>query len=312
MNIKNLIPLICLVIAFFIIFGENYKPQLKNAYQIQSLKNSVKNSAKNDNSRFQKDTFEGVGENVDIAVNYPISLSYKTKKDIYNIRKNYVEKSIFARSDYEPSEEVFGMIASFKPWMSVNFCKDKKDNLASIDGASEEARFIINPAMLVAIEYPFVWSSDTDSAFCNNYYNQLIPQKISFSKEKREIVVEYQSLPLESSERFFYTFNGLNARDLGYRYAYMDLSQSDADLTFSNSNQNISNQVIEFSNFIHLGSSCEHNGGCNNGSPRQTYLEFYAKNNQFIKGTIYIKLWKSKPNSANQEPDIVEKIIIKN
>ena len=86
------------------------------------------------------------------------------------------------------------------------------------------------------------------------------------------------------------------------------------ELNFVNSN-NIGNSVVEFQNFLHTGGSCKHSSGCNNGSPFQHMLHFENphvdsmpyKNNK----EIYIKLWKNKPNSKYDTPDIVERIIIK-
>ena len=45
-----------------------------------------------------------------IYIAQPIPLSYKSKQEIYNIRKNAVKKSIFNYDYYEPSNEVFGQI----------------------------------------------------------------------------------------------------------------------------------------------------------------------------------------------------------
>ena len=244
----------------------------------------------------------------DIAVNYPISLSYKTKKEVYEIRKKYVAKSIFASDNYEPSDEVFGMIVDNKPWQSLNICKNNQRE-ARVDGPSEEARFIVNPTMLVALEFPFTWGPGNEADFCQNQINQLLPKKITYSKSKNEISVYYSMLPFEADDVYFYQFNGVNAADLGYRYAYVDLNKSTYKPTFSQ-DENISNNIALFQNFIHLGSSCGVEGGCNNGSPRQQMLEFHVYGKP--EGMIYLKLWLNRPNSYKDRADIVEKIIIGN
>ena len=225
---------------------------------------------------------------VDVDVNYPVSLSYKSKEGIYALRKKYVQKSIFNIQNYQPSDEV---------------------KLAKVEGASEEARFLVNPTMLVAIEYPFLWSDTDNSEFCNSSVNQLIPTRISYSKSKNEITVNYAKLPFSANEPYFYDFNGVNANDLGYKYVYVDLSKSTFKPRFTNSSNNVSTRVQEFQNFIHLGSSCRHEGGCNNGSPRQPNLEFNMNQGEG-RGEIYIKLWRTKPASEKQEADITEKIVI--
>ena len=246
---------------------------------------------------------------VDVDVNYPVSLSYKSKEGIYALRKKYVQKSIFNIQNYQPSDEVFGQIVSGKPWYSLEICKDINTKLAKVEGASEEARFLVNPTMLVAIEYPFLWSDTDNSEFCNSSVNQLIPTRISYSKSKNEITVNYAKLPFSANEPYFYDFNGVNANDLGYKYVYVDLSKSTFKPRFTNSSNNVSTRVQEFQNFIHLGSSCRHEGGCNNGSPRQPNLEFNMNQGEG-RAEIYIKLWRTKPASEKQEADITEKIVI--
>lgn len=43
-----------------------------------------------------------------VTINKPVSLSYKTKKYVYDLRKEYVNNSIFRDNNYEPSDAVFG------------------------------------------------------------------------------------------------------------------------------------------------------------------------------------------------------------
>ena len=79
-------------------------------------------------------------------------------------------------------------------------------------------------------------------------------------------------------------------------------------------NSNISTNITEFQDFIHSGGSCGHESGCNNASPSQPMLDFENSHKQNApyeyNKEIYIKLWKNKPLSQNDKPDIVERIII--
>ncbi len=246
-----------------------------------------------------------------ITVNQPIPLSGKSKSEIYKIRKNYVMSSVFANKDYVPSEDVFGGIVSGKPWISADVCIDTATNHLKITGPSEESRFINNPTMLVAIEYPYpVRYSDTKT--CTGYNFEMIPKEITYSQSKKEITVKYYHLPFTTNNNpSFYMFNGVNARDLGYKYAYIDNSKSTYKVNFIHPD-NISTDVKEFQNFIHLGSSCGQEGGCNNGSPRQAFLEFKSNETSYNYKyrEIYIKLWKSLPKSSSEKPDMVERIIL--
>ena len=249
-------------------------------------------------------------EEVFINVNYPPSLSYKSKNEIYKMRKQYVSESIFNNSDYELSDAVFGQIENKKPWMTINPCEKPEESQHGITGPSEEGRWIANPAMLVAVEYPFFLSNDHDYNWCNSEEASLIPKKITYTPKDNIITVVYRSLPIVIQNNSFYTFNGVNARDFGYKYAYLDKNKSTYKLDFLSSD-NISNEVITFQNFIHLGSSCGHAGGCNNGSPRQPKLEFTYKSDKYThkNAVIYLKLWKKQPQSVNEPADIIEKII---
>lgn len=254
-------------------------------------------------------------EDIDIGVNPLAELSYKTKDYVYDLRKKYVMDSIFSTPDYKPSEDIFGSIKSGKPWVKNTACSKTRGGASFIDGLSEESRFINNPTMLVAIEFPFTYPADEDdnALWCEKAAETMLPKKISFNGAKKEISVTYENLPFSTiGNHAFYTFNGLNARDLGYEYAYIDKKQSTYEPKFTDSD-NISNRVVKFQNYIHVGGSCKHSQGCNNGSPRQSYLEF--KEEQYFDNVnsereIYIKLWKEKPSSPSEKPDIVEKIII--
>lgn len=208
-----------------------------------------------------------------IHVNPMLPFSGKTKAEIYAIRKKYVNTSIFSGSDYEPSDEVFGSIEDNKPWISNNVCRDKQDDPMDTTGPSEESRFINNPSILIGLEYPFGFYNVTDHGYCRTDKTNLIPQIVLYDPQQKLITVTYMQLPFETNDWTFYDFNGVNARDFGYKYLYLDKSKSTYDITFNNP-ENISKGVYELNNFIHLGFSCRAKTGCNNGSPRQEFIEF--------------------------------------
>lgn len=248
-----------------------------------------------------------------IDVNYPVSLSYLTRKNVQDLRKRYVSQSIFDSTGYEPSDFVFGQIEDKKPWMSTNMCDKSGQKGHNINGPSEESRFIVNPTMLVAIEYPFYLDHINDLKWCESQEAMMLPKSISYSGPNKEITVTYISFPIVIQNNSFYQFNGINAKDLGYKYFYVDESKSTYKLQYSNDN-NPSKEVMEFKNFIHLGSSCGVEGGCNNGSPRQPAFEFTYTSDKYTQqnARIYIKLWKERPSSPKDPADINEIIIFEN
>lgn len=246
-----------------------------------------------------------------VNVKHPITLGYKSKAEVFAIRKAAVNESIFKNPAYTPSDEVFGQIEDGKPWISLNGCTNMEDGKSPITGESEESRFILNPSALVMLNYPF-------GAWCNQgeHSPHIVPKEIKYAPEKKEIVVIYDRLNKHTlTNNAYFELCGINARDLGYKYIYVDKSKSTYDLQFVNSD-NVGSSVTEFQDFLHTGGSCGHESGCNNGSPNQPMLQFensHQAGTQYKKNKeIYIKLWKNRPSSPYQEADMVERIIIEN
>ena len=301
---------VLLFIFFFILGGLilSINIELLNQPQQETPKETPKQTEKTSMSVTEESSNQL--ESIEIPYNFPDSLSGKTKEEVFELRKEYVAKSIFASDDYSPSEEVFGEIESGKPWIALNICLNPATSASRTTGRSEEARFINNPTILVALEHPFSFQ-ENDVSWCTNKKNNLIPRRILYDKDNNEISVFYRKLPFKTNSGDFYTFNGINARDFGYKYAYVDLSKSTYHPEFAHE-ENVSNTITEFQNYIHLGGSCGVEGGCNNGSPNQPMLNFYNHRTEMSgkNGMIYIKLWKNPPASPDDEPDIVEKIIL--
>ncbi len=322
-KILNYILAICVGLIVVISIYELYKPSiLTETAKVHIKVGNSYNKFKVRQSEIRprvNDDYTG------IKINKPVNFSYMPKEQIYKLRNNAVQDSIFRNYYYKPSEYVFGQIISGKPWISVNGCWSI-DGDAEVDNLSEESRFILNPSILVHIDYPMLSSRTKDNQnFCNlqnNFFTRLLPTSAEYSKQNNRITTTYsQGLPYgaETYKRdvamgayqAHYNFNGINARDLGYRYVYLDKSKSKLNNTIFIGNNNISNNVQEFKNFIHLGGSCRVEGGCNNGSPYQSELGFMIGNRSNQKlYKYYLKLWKNKPASPEDEADIVQIIRI--
>ena len=313
MNYNKIIIISCIIGAltclYFSFSKKNEKVTVQRSPEIQQNTTTIET---NQNRNYDVAEKYRDMNYVNIKVNYPISLSYLTKQRIYNIRKQYISESIFENKYYEPSEYVFGQIEDKKPWLSIYLCEDEDAKEHSINGPSEESRFILNPTVLVALEYPF-YITGSDYEWCHSNEAIMLPKSVSYSGKNNEISVTYTSLPIVIQNNSFYQFNGINAKDLGYKYFYIDKEKSTYIPEFTSAN-NPSTNIQEFNNFIHLGSSCRHPGGCNNGSPRQPSLEFQYKSEKYTRhnAVIYLKLWKERPESADSVSDINEKIIIEN
>lgn len=210
-----------------------------------------------------------------IIINRPIELSYKSKQEIYNIRKFYVAKSIFARPDYEPSEEVFGGIEDYKPWISMDWSFDpNSDNhVLETRGPSSHSRSLINPSLPAIVDYPF--SIPRVPEYMDEYTQMpkiMIPVSAVYLKPQKEVDITYRNL-IPSRGGGAYQITAINARDMGYKYMYLDKSKSTYNIKFM-SNDNLSTSIKELSDFIHLGGACKVEGGCNNWSVSREDLQF--------------------------------------
>lgn len=250
---------------------------------------------------------DGNEENIEhIAFNDLWDFNGMSKDAIFEHRKHMVENSIFKDVEYSPSEEVFGQIESDKPWksMKTEFCI-YKDQIYDIDGPSEESRFINNPVLLInPITYAVLYRRQGNEFVCNSEAVNFIPYEILYNREENHIYAYYPS------EYFFtklqtLTLTGINARDLGYKFVSL-ISVQNIEMK----KPTLWEEAYELKDLIHVGGSCKHEGGCNNGSPWQKDLDFSIINGDYAQ--MDFALWKEKPSKPKQDvPDILYTIIFK-
>ena len=231
---------------------------------------------------------------INLVVN-PVS-DYKsmTKQEIYELRKKYVAESLFKKNDYEPSDYVFGKIADKAPWYGLDYSGCIAKVLGTkkvVQGPSEESRFINNPNMLVGV-VSGSQNIEPDSAGCFDQKYWVLPSSFTYNSYTNTITAKYEWKYIGPM-----TLIGLNAKDLGYEYAYASVIKN---VNFK-SVPNISTDVYQFRDFIHLGGTCRYKNGCNNASPYQSEL---AYNFSDFPASFKIKLWKNKPNDKNSQADI--------
>ena len=242
---------------------------------------------------------------IDITINQPIELDNKTKAEVYAIRESYVSRyRELLTGDYRPSEAVFGQIADRKPWWGIEgqFCRGNGQH--SIDGVSEEARFILNPFILLMLEETQSWGAGGD---CSPVYPE--PISLEWFGRDRKAKVTYalsefydqrrqNKFPLYAVEGSTLYLKNLNARDFGYEFVYLDSADSINIRRINNAKMFVDS--VKLQSFIHCGGSCGYPGGCNNGSPLESDLHF---NVDQLPATLHCKLWKNKPSSPQAEAD---------
>ena len=255
-------------------------------------------------------------QTVTVKINPPQEYDFKTRDQIFAKRIATIKKypKLFSRP-YSPSNEVFGQVVDNKPWWGFQgiLCKGPGKN--SIAGLSEESRFINNPFVLVGIDDLTAHTVAEGNATCPDLYPAPTGLKVDLKKRKMTATfraspyVNYVNKPVKIGKTTWhgsfkgFNFTGRNARDLGYNYAFVSASKN---VKFLNSN-NVSTGVYQFKDFVHVGNSCGYPGGCNNGSPDQPELHFSTDR---FPASATFKLWKEKPASPNDTPDITFEVVI--
>lgn len=252
---------------------------------------------------------------VDLKINPPTEINGFSREEIYNLRKYAVVGSVFAFSGYDPSKSpVLEQIESGKPWIGLS-SEGAYDNKKFITkGVSEETRFLNNPNILIGIALTTVRHCFGNEG---NIADYTLPQRLIYSKQGNKVTVIYNFTNYYNKllnckeagiENQIFRLTGVNARDLGYPFAY---AYNVKNIIFTQQN-NIGNEITEFQDFIHVGGSCEVPGGCNNGSPRQYNLEFRLQALPAdIETYMVIKLWKERPSTTAAPADTILTMIFK-
>ena len=254
-----------------------------------------------------------------ININAPTEYNFLSKNEILNLRKKFVEKSLFNKNNYEPNSSVFGSIQSHKPWWGLVSCLDlnyKGDYHERIEGPSKVSIQMNNPDILVGISLPYLpWNIPYFSEFCSSDYSKFIPSYAAYDKDNNFITVKYpfsekilrkKMRVNNKSTRLLLQLSGLNALDFDYKYAYIFDTKNIKMFSEKNSAKN---DIVFFKDYIHVGSSCKYKGGCNNISPMQNDLLFSVIS---LPAELNIKLWKNKPLNKYSKADIYFKIIFEN
>lgn len=245
-----------------------------------------------------------------IPINEPIELDFLSKQKVFDTRKKYTDRaSLFISSDYEPSAEVFGQIEDGKPWWGFKGATYRGAGEYSIEGLSEESRFINNPLLLMGVnegggrifkkeEEPDIYVKPISLFFQPNSKSIIAKYDILGYYRDKGLLLDDNTYT-EGPPNEGLTFECINARDFGYNYAY---AYSFQNISFSQSGNNLSTDVQRLQDFIHTGNSCGYPGGCNNASPRQDFLNFTAP--IAFPAQIGIRLWKEKPQDKNTPADL--------
>ena len=268
-------------------------------------------------------------DSLSIPIVEPQEFDYKSQDEIFAIREQAaLQYAWLLYTSYEPSYEVFSGIEDSIPWWGLQGQYYDGPGEQSILGPSEEARYLLNPYLLIGVDFSglSIWSGRAE-AFWNqglitsaalesvNFPYYVVPQKLQWSPGRSRVEATYDLsqhlIRLNNWTARKLTFRdasfdliAYNARDLNMNYIYVDYAES-----IYISKEPYPKNAIEIKQYLHKGDSCGYPGGCNNMSPDVPELQDIYIGKLPAKAIIY--LWQDKPAAVTDLADITYVINIK-
>ena len=240
-----------------------------------------------------------------IAVRPPREYDFSPLEPILQARVSYVRAEpglldSLGVVDYAPSRQVFGQLVAGKPWWGLNGLSFYGNGEKSIDGDSEESRFVENPYLFVAMQE--VWANIVPPPFVAH---PVYPKAtwLGFSADGHIGWARYDVTSFyaeggrlgyhEPKDRSIHACM-YNAVDLGFPFFAYDARASDGVRASDYS-------ILREPEFIHLGGSCGYAGGCNNASP--PFAPFLLHVDK-LPSRLAVRLWREVPSASTDAPDV--------
>ncbi len=237
-------------------------------------------------------------DSLEIATNAPAEFDYLTRAAVLQMRNSAVHQHPeLLIGSYRPLPAIFDQIVDGAPWWGIEGQFYHGDGNHSIDGPSEESRFILNPYLLVAAEFNDWWKNAIAESGMASFPLVCPPQELRWSPREAYAEVSYDATCIRQRQRPEFGLIAYNARDLGYGYIYVSYADS-----HNVSKLFVPTDAYENPQFIHKGDSCGYPGGCNNMSPATPDIDDIQLNG--LPAKIMVWLWRDKPQSLNQMPDM--------
>lgn len=261
-----------------------------------------------------------VGE-VAIGLRPPVELDGLTRDEVYALRTAAVlAQPELMMGSYQPSDAVFGQIVDGLPWWGMVGQWYYGSGERSIEGPSEEARFIENPYLLLWAEFygfsfygaeAFAWSpAAADVVSRDDFPLTCEVEGVRWNPRERRAEVTYDVTgclatmnaylvqPLTVEANGYFDLVGYNARDMNLNY----LSVARADVV-NVDRYGAWEDVVRIPHYIHQGGSCGYPGGCNNMSPASPALDNWFLT--ALPAEMEVRLWRQNPGVASDAPDMV-------
>lgn len=240
----------------------------------------------------------------------PLDLDGLTRDAVLDLRRQRVARHPDLIREYQPSPAVYSRIVDGLPWWGMLGHFVHGPGQRSIDGTSEESRFLLNPFLLVGIDLfgASIWNQDfawdpaelaavpLEEAALPLWVEpasltwwpaesraEVVYDVTTFLDRVAELAATPPTLPLGGT-----SLMPQNARDLGFDFLHVDL-----DASTHIAQPGHSSEPIRIRSFIHQGGSCGYPGGCNNGSPYQVQLDHIVL--EELPARMVIQLWRTRP-----------------
>lgn len=268
-----------------------------------------------------------LGDEATVKGPYRISLEKPQELDglsyvqVLRKRVDAVDKhAALLASPYAPSDGIYGMIRGGRPWWGTIGYFYFGPGSRSADGPSEEARFLLNPFLLVNVDFmglsiwnprSFAWDDNRigeDELRDGSVPLYCAPTSVTWWPERRRASVTYglsrwmqdvapwlaSSIDLSMTDLLL---QPINARDMGFNFLFVSLNDS-----HNVSQRGHSNEVVRIRSFVHLGKNCGHPRGCNNASPYQRQL--HGIQIRALPARLELRLWRERPTDVTSAPDL--------
>lgn len=251
---------------------------------------------------------------LDIALVEPQALNFKSRSDVLTMRSNEINKQkALLATTYYPTPDLFSQIEDGKPWWGTHGQFVWGEGERSIEGPSEESRFLLNPYLLVAPnswtaeiwdaqkisasdlerrDFPFCWMPESLRWWPTNSTAQVVYNVSQFERN----LSNWKDRLSDTSDNRKFGLVAYNARDFDLNFLYIVPEQS-RNIT----NSHKSREPWLINQMIHCGDSCKYPGGCNNMSPAASEVDDISLDGLPARACIY--LWRNRPQNTAQRPD---------
>ena len=235
-----------------------------------------------------------------IPISAPTELDFLPKNEVLALRSaSATSATELIQGGYEPSIEVFGQIEDHLPWWGFLGYYYFGAGEASIEGLSEESRFILNPYLVVGVDFYHDWRSTPEADLRRpGTLLDCLPQNLIWHPSERWAEVVYDAGCLDRLNSKQFDLISYNARDLNLNYIYVDYEES-----FNVTKEEPPEEPYKIPQYLHRGNSCGYPGGCNNMSPPTPAIDGLTV--QKYPARLVIRLWEDQPSAASDPSDLI-------